>query len=63
MIPVPEPIYDTRILSGNVKAFTEKSLTAETLLRDLANRANGHSASSVTRETFSPPTQVPVLTI
>lgn len=31
MIPVPEPYYDVRVLADNVKAFTGKELTVDTL--------------------------------
>jgi oleate hydratase len=53
MIPVPEPIYDSRVLADNVKAFTGKELTVDTLLRTLAGGADGHDGSSVQREAAS----------
>ncbi|MGO8946915.1 MAG: oleate hydratase [Ktedonobacterales bacterium] len=52
MIPLPEPIYDVRVLADNVKLMTGTELTADTL-NALVNGAGGQHASPAPRETAS----------
>ncbi len=60
-IPVPEPVYDVRVLADNVKAFTGKELTVDTL-KALVSGAGRHDGSSVQREAASSLGQMPALT-
>jgi oleate hydratase len=61
-IPVPEPYYDVRVLADNVKAFTGKELTVDTL-KALVGGADGHDGSSAQREAASSSlSQIPVPT-
>ena len=45
-IPVPEPLYDVRVLADNVKLMTGTELTADTL-STLVHGAGEHISSSL----------------